>query len=167
MFLEACRGSGAHSSWPARAWCLQDLGTEIPLLCSAMFAALKMVPTWYPKIAPKLFPHRVQNGPKKEAKMVPTWVLEATRGGPKSAQAAFGLLEASWTKKNTLDRLLAALRTIPRQLSAIIGTKRVPKWTPGHSTQDFNDFRGPKGSFWVQECGPKRGPKRHLNAEGS
>ena len=52
------------------------------------------------KIAPKLLPSRVQNGAKKQcqkqAKMMPTWVLEATWGGPKSAQAAFGLLEASW-----------------------------------------------------------------------
>ena len=77
-------------------------------------------------------------GIQKEAKMVPTWVLEATWGGPRSAPAAFGLLEASWRplgglldQKNTLDRLLAALRKIPRQFSAIIGAKTVPKWSHG------------------------------------
>ena len=72
MFLEACRGSGAHSSWPARAWCLQDLGTEIPLLCSAMLVALKKVPTWCPKLLRSCIPI----GPKwsqKGAKRKPKW----------------------------------------------------------------------------------------------
>ena len=81
--------------------------------------------------------------------MVPPWVLEATWGGPKSAQAAFGLLEASWRalgdlldQKNTLDRRLAALRRIPRQFAAIIGANRVPKWPPGGGSK-----RGPKLSL--------------------
>ena len=68
--------------------------------------------------------------------MVPKRLLEATWGCPGSAQAAFGLLEASWRalgslrsrKKSALDSLLGALRRLPRQFSAIIGAKRLPKW---------------------------------------
>ena len=55
-------------------------------------------------------------------------------------------MEGSWEplgpKKSTLDRLLAALRKIPRQFSAIIGAKRVPKWTPRGGQK-----RGPKSSL--------------------
>ena len=44
------------------------------------------------------------------------------------------LLEASWgalgAKKSNLERLLAAPREIPRQVSAILGTKRLPKGCP-------------------------------------
>ena len=55
------------------------------------------------KIAPKLFPNKVQNGAKQQAKMVPTLVLEATWGGPRSAQAAFVILEASWNALGVLS----------------------------------------------------------------
>ena len=45
-----------------------------------------------------------------------------------------GLLERSWTAlgptKSPLDRLLAGPRGIPRQVSAILGAKRVPKGRP-------------------------------------
>ena len=44
------------------------------------------------KMAQNLF----YNGPKMVSKMVPKRLLEATWGCPGSAQAAFGLLEASW-----------------------------------------------------------------------
>ena len=142
MFLEACRGSGAHSSWPARAWCLQDRGIEISLLrCSALFTALKIVPTWCPKLLQSCIPI----GPtwsQKGAKRKPKWcqhgswrlpgAVQDLLRRPLSSWRPLGmLLESCWLQKNTLDRLLEALGRIPRQLSAIIGTKRVPKWTPG------------------------------------
>ena len=49
--------------------------------------------------------------------------------------AAYGtLLEASWgalgAEKSSLERLLAAPRGIPRQVSAILGAKRLPKGRP-------------------------------------
>ena len=46
----------------------------------------------------------------------------------------FCLLERSWTrsgpKKTSLERLLAGPRRIPRQISAILGAKRLPKGRP-------------------------------------
>ena len=48
------------------------------------------------------------------------------------------LLERSWTalgpKKSPLDRLLAAPRGFPREVSAILRAKRLPKLSPGGST---------------------------------
>ena len=47
------------------------------------------------------------------------------------------LLERSWTalgpKKSPLDRLLAAPRGFPREFSAILKAKRLPKRSPGGS----------------------------------
>ena len=44
------------------------------------------------------------------------------------------LLDASWgalgAEKSNLERLLAAPREIPRQVSAILGAKRLPKGSP-------------------------------------
>ena len=55
----------------------------------------------------------------------------AKRGLPGTYGA---LLDASWgalgAKKSTLERLLAAPRGIPRQVSAILGAKRFPKGRP-------------------------------------
>ena len=97
-------------------------------------------------------------------------------------------MEGSWgplePKTSALDSLLGAPSTIPRQLSAIIGAKRLPKWAPGgapkevqnriglkmlksvqlvHRTQDLNDFPVLRGSLWL----PKWGPKRDLDTKGS
>ena len=51
---------------------------------------------------------------------------------------AYGaLLDASWgalgAEKRSLERLLAAPRGIPREVSAILGAKRLPKGRPGGS----------------------------------
>ena len=54
------------------------------------------------------------------------------KGGLPGAYGA--LLDASWgalgAKRSTLERLLAAPRGIPRQVSAILGAKRPPKGRP-------------------------------------
>ena len=51
------------------------------------------------------------------------------------------LLEASWValgaEKRSLERLLAAPRGIPREVSAILGAKRLPKGRPGGSKIEF------------------------------
>ena len=75
--------------------------------------------------------------------MGPGGLLEASGrflGALKNAWSAKGglpvaygtLLDASWgalgTKKTSLERLLAAPRAIPRQVSAILGPKGIPKW---------------------------------------
>ena len=48
-----------------------------------------------------------------------------------------GLLERSWRppgpKKRSLEQLLGAPRGIPREVSAILGAKRLPKRSPGGS----------------------------------
>ena len=77
--------------------------------------------------------------------MAAKWALEASwrlLGVLKKAWSAKGrlpgacgeLLDASWgalgAEKSSLERLLAAPRGIPRQVSAILGTKRLPKGGP-------------------------------------
>ena len=59
----------------------------------------------------------------------------SAKGGLPGAYGA--LLEASWValgaEKRSLERLLAAPRGIPREVSAILGAKRLPKGRPGGS----------------------------------
>ena len=59
----------------------------------------------------------------------------SAKGGLPGAYGA--LLEASWValgaKKRSLERLLGAPRGIPREVSAILGAKRLPKGRPGGS----------------------------------
>ena len=61
----------------------------------------------------------------------PLQLLEASWSG------LGGLLERSWTalglEKSALERLLAAPRGIPREVSAILKAKRLPKRSPGGS----------------------------------
>ena len=56
----------------------------------------------------------------------------SAKGGLPGAYGA--LLDASWValgaEKRSLERLLAAPRGIPRQVSAILGAKRLPKGRP-------------------------------------
>ena len=56
----------------------------------------------------------------------------SAKGGLPGAYGA--LLDGSWgaigAEKSTLERLLAAPREIPRQVSAILGAKRFPKEGP-------------------------------------
>ena len=80
-------------------------------------------------------PKRVPNGHQIGPKWLPGGLLEllgrlkASWSAPARALGASTL--AFGAPKSTLERLLAAPRRIPRELSAIIGAKRVPKWTPG------------------------------------
>ena len=59
----------------------------------------------------------------------------SAKGGLPGAYGA--LLEASWValgaEKRSLERLLAAPRGIPREVSAILRAKRLPKRSPGGS----------------------------------
>ena len=76
-----------------------------------------------PLSALKITPKLLQNGTKMALKSSP----EDPWGSQKSVQAAFRLLEASWEppgalldRKSTLDRLLGALKEIPREVLAQI-----------------------------------------------
>ena len=89
----------------------------------------KMVPKWYQ--------HGWEMGPGGllEALWRPFEDLKkawSAKGGLPGADGA--LLDASWgalgAKKSSLEQLLAALRGIPRQVSAILGAKRLPKGRP-------------------------------------
>ena len=78
-------------------------------------------------------PGGVKIGPQRRLGPIlePLQLLEASWSG------LGGLLERSWTalrpKKSPLDRLLAAPRGFPRQVSAILRAKRLPKRSPGGS----------------------------------
>ena len=153
MFLEACRGSGAHSSWPARAWCLQDRGTEIPLLrCSALFAALKMVPTWCPKLLRSCIPI----GPKwsqKVAKRKPKWCQHGSWRLPGAVQDLLRRPLSSWRPLGMLLESCWLQRKYSR--SALGGS-----WK--NSKTVFSDHRDQKGPKMDPRRGSKRGPKSSL-----
>ena len=97
----------------------------------------------------------VSKGLQNGSNMVPTWLpnrpwrplgaswgplgglLELLKRLGRQRGGFQGLLDASWgalgAKKSTLERLLAAPRGIPRQVSAILGAKRLPKGRPRDS----------------------------------
>ena len=63
----------------------------------------------------------------------------SAKGGLPGAYGA--LLEASWValgaEKRSLERLLAAPKGIPREVSAILGAKRLPKRAPRGSQNEL------------------------------
>ena len=69
-------------------------------------------------------------GPKWAPKLVQNWFFFGVRFW----NPLFCLLERSWSrsgpKQINLERLLAAPRGIPREVSAILGVKRLPKGCP-------------------------------------
>ena len=70
-----------------------------------------------------------------EASWGPLGALERAWSAKGGLPRAYGaLLDGSWgaigAEKSTLERLLAAPREIPRQVSAILGAKRLPKGGP-------------------------------------
>ena len=70
-----------------------------------------------------------------EASRGPLGALEAARSAKGGLPGAYGaLLDGSWgaigAEKSALERLLATPRDIPRQASAILGAKRLPKGGP-------------------------------------
>ena len=72
----------------------------------------------------------------------------------RSWTALGALLEASGAEKKTLERLLGAPRKFPRQVSAILGAKRLPKGSPrGSKIEPFLvSFSGSiLGAFWVPQ----------------
>ena len=81
-----------------------------------------------------LQPNWLQNGGKLGAKWLPGGFLEHLGLLEPSCSGLRGLLERSWTalrpKKSSLERLLAGPRGILREVSAILGAKRLPKRTP-------------------------------------
>ena len=78
-------------------------------------------------------PGEVKIGPRRRLGPIlePLQLLEASCSG------LGGLLERSWTalglEKSALERLLAAPRGIPRELSSILSAKRLQKRSPGES----------------------------------
>ena len=88
-------------------------------------------------MAPKWYQHGCQIGPgglleaswRSFGGLNEAW---SAKGGLPGAYGA--LLEAFWValgaEKRSLERLLAAPRGIPRQVSAILGAKRLPKGRP-------------------------------------
>ena len=86
------------------------------------------------QVPSKLLPSRVQNGAKIEPKLV----LEATWRGPRICSGGLsplgGLLERSWKalgpKKNSQRGPWTALKKIPREVSALLGPKGLPKGGP-------------------------------------
>ena len=70
-----------------------------------------------------------------EASRGPLGALEAARSAKGGLPGTYGaLLDGSWgaigAEKSALERLLAAPRDIPRQVSAILGAKRLLKGGP-------------------------------------
>ena len=85
----------------------------------------KMAPTWLP------------NGLWKPlgGLLEVSWSLKKAWSAKGGLPGAYGArLDASWdalgAEKSSLERLLAAPRGIPREVSAILGPKRVPKGRP-------------------------------------
>ena len=82
----------------------------------------------------KIRPKGVQNGVQMGPKWLPGGLLEPLGLLEASWNPLGGLLERSWRapgpKKTSLGRLLAAPRGIPREVSAILGAKRLPKRVP-------------------------------------
>ena len=95
------------------------------------------------KMVPKWCQHGCQMGPggvleaswRRLGAFKKAW---SAKGGLPGADGA--LLDASWgalgAKKSSLEQLLAAPRGIPRQVSAILGAKRLPKGRPRGSRID-------------------------------
>ena len=102
------------------------------------------------KMAPKWGQHGCQMGPgglleaswgPLGASWVPLRALKKAWLAKGWLPGAYGtLLDGSWgalgAKKSTLGRLLAAPREIPRQVSAILGAKRLPKGRPRGSKME-------------------------------
>ena len=70
-----------------------------------------------------------------EASWTPLGALKKAWSAKGGLPGAYGtLLDASWgalgAEKSSLERLLAAPRGIPREVSAILGAKRLPKGRP-------------------------------------
>ena len=139
-------------------------------LFSALFSALQIAPKWSQ--------YGFQNG----SKIDPGASWRALGAVLAAWWSPGGLLErfleplgASWKalgpKKTPLDRLLAAPRGFPREVSAILRAKRLPKRSPGGSkigsrrrlelktakSQNFEDvswnsliFKVPGRPFWDQ-----------------
>ena len=86
-----------------------------------------------------------QNGSKIGPEWLPKWLQNRSKIDPVASWRALGPVLAAWKplgghledswkppgpNKNALERLLNAPRRIPRQVSAILGPKSLPKWTP-------------------------------------
>ena len=89
------------------------------------------------KIVPKWSKYGCQMGPGGllEASWRSLGALKKAWSAKGGLPGAYGaLLDASWValgaEKRSLERLLAAPRGIPRQVSAILGAKRLPKGRP-------------------------------------
>ena len=104
-------------------------GSVTNMVATSLRIGSKMAPTWCP--------HGCQMGPGGllEACWRSLEALKQAWSAKWRLPLAYGrLLDASWgalgAEKRNLERLLAAPRGIPRQVSAILGAKRLPKGRP-------------------------------------
>ena len=90
------------------------------------------------RTCPKMAPKCVQNGSPNGSKIDQKSILEPLRELLELSWQPGGLLGASWKplgtlldpKKHCLERPLAGPRAPRRPVSAILGSKRLPKWSP-------------------------------------
>ena len=98
-----------------------------------------------PSIESKMIPKWLQNGSQIAPKWLPEWLPNASRIDPEASWRALGVVLAAWRplgglsesswrppgpNQSALNSLLGAPRRVPRQLSASIGAKELPKWGP-------------------------------------
>ena len=125
-----------------------------------------------------------------DPKLSPGGLLEPLGLLKASWSAPGGLLKRSWkapgAKKSSLERLLAAPRGIPREVSAVLEAKKLPKRTPGGSQirsqrrfalklQKKTLRKSPtktlslklQGFHFEAQRGPKRYSNRSIDAESA
>ena len=116
--------------WVEGPWrrCLQRLNVT-KIVATSLRNGSKMVPKWSQ--------HGCQMGPGGllEASWRSLGALKKAWSAKGGLPGAYGaLLEASWValgaEKRSLERLLAAPRGIPREVSAILSARKLPKWSP-------------------------------------
>ena len=117
-----------------------NIASKLPLNDS------KIVPTWLPNGAWRPLGGLLEVSWRSLGALKKAWLA---KGGLPDAYEK--LLEASWgalgAKKSSLERLLAAPREIPRQVSAILGAKRLPKGSPRGSKIEPKRRLEPKTRF--------------------
>ena len=117
-------GLGPWSEGPWRRSLQRGFVTN--MVATSLRHGSQMVPTWLPN-----GPWRLLGG-LLEASWRPLGALKKAWSAKGVLPVAYGaLLDASWSalgaEQSSLERLLAAPRGIPRQVSAILGAKKGPK----------------------------------------
>ena len=97
-------------------------------------------------MAPKWYQHGYQMGPGGllEASWRPLGALKRAWSAKGGLPVAYGTLldafsRALGAEKSSLEQLLAAPRGFPREVSAILGAKRLPKRRPRDSQRELEE----------------------------